>query len=99
MEQAPAGLRSLILTKELIINNRFYETLAKIDKEGRGPSRLDEEPLGGKIVVEMGDELAITVPNQGRTAVIQAEHALGCLAPARMGNVRVDVGPKAVLAR
>src|ERR1700692_4333739 len=52
------------------------------NREGLLASR--EQPLGFQIVVEMGDEFAVAVPDQGRLALVDAEHALGGLAPARM---------------
>ena len=48
--------------------------------------------------VEMGHELAIAVIEQGRHLPAGAELALGRLAPARVVDFRVDVGPEAVLA-
>src|SRR5208282_5921366 len=57
-----------------------------------------EQALVLEIVVEMGDEFAVAVPDLRRHAAV-AEHALGRLAPARMRHGGIDVGPEAVLAR
>src|SRR5207248_4711166 len=58
-----------------------------------------EEPLFFEPLVHIGDEFAIAVPHQGRAALIGAEDALRCLAPARMRYLGVHIGPEAVLAR
>src|SRR5690349_17583499 len=54
--------------------------------------------------IEAGDLIAIAVERQGRPALRQeaatlADAPLGCLAPARVVDLRIDVRIEAVLAR
>src|SRR5260370_21034609 len=60
--------------------------------------RSGEEALLSEALVQVGDELAVAVPDQRRDALVGAEHALGGLAPARMRHLGVHVGPEAVFA-
>src|SRR5262245_13452584 len=46
----------------------------------------------------MGDIVAIAIEQQRRPALAGADQLLGRLAPAWMRNLRIDVGPEAVLA-
>src|SRR5260370_5784776 len=59
---------------------------------------LKEKPLALQPIIEVGDELAVAVPFQGRPPLVGAEHPLGRLTPARLRHLRVDLGPEAVLA-
>src|SRR5215208_4179133 len=60
----------------------------------RGRSRPEAFPL--QIAVEAGDELAIAVEDLRRHPLPGAEHPLARLAPARMRDLRVHIGPEAV---
>src|SRR5580704_1800006 len=59
---------------------------------------LKEKPLALQPIIEVGHELAVAVPFQGRPPLVGAEHPLGRLTPAWVRHLRVDIGPKAVLA-
>src|SRR6266849_1159792 len=74
-------------------------THSHINARTRRSTRLREQPLILEVVVEMGDELAVAVPDQRRAPLVGTEHALGRLAPTRGWHVRVDVGPESILAR
>src|SRR5215471_16540767 len=63
-------------------------------RAGRGSG---EEALFFQPVVEVRDELAITIPFDGRYALIGPEHAFRRLAPARVRDIGIDVCPEAVL--
>src|SRR6516162_4739386 len=75
----------------------FIPEAAPRPSASRG-SPSDEEPLLLQPVIEVGHKVAVAVPFKGRHTLVSAEHPLGGLAPARMGNFRVDVRPEAVLA-
>src|SRR5215470_5229799 len=55
------------------------------------PQALFLEPL-----VEVGDIFAVAVEQQRRLALAGADELLGGLAPARMRDLRIDVGPEPV---
>src|SRR4051812_38198736 len=57
---------------------------------------LDEQALVLQVLVESGNMLAIAVEEQGRPALVGAEHPFARLAPARMRDLRVHVGPEPV---
>ena len=59
-------------------------------------AQLCVEPLVLQVLVETGDIFAVAVEQQGRHALVAAQHALRCLAPARMGHLRIHIGPEAV---
>src|SRR5246127_4147779 len=59
---------------------------------------LKEKPLTLQPIIEVGDELAVAVPFQGRHPLVGAEHPLGRLTPTRVRHLGVDIGPEAVLA-
>src|ERR1700719_1193626 len=58
------------------------------------PSR--PQALALEVLVEVGDVFAVTVEQQRRAPAAGADHLFGRLAPARMGDLRIDVGPEAV---
>src|SRR5262245_26502593 len=62
------------------------------------PSFSCEQPLAGEPVVEVLHELGIAVEEPCWNTGIGSQHALGRLAPSGVGYVRIDVGPKAILA-
>src|SRR5258708_39294186 len=71
--------------------SRLFARASKDD--GRGvAARLTSRPqaLALDALVEVGDELAVTVEQEGRPALAGADHLLGGLAPARVGNLRID---------
>src|SRR5450830_1132792 len=57
------------------------------------------QPLAVHAFVNVGDEFAIAVEQQRRLALAGAYHFLARLAPARMVDLRIDVGPEAVFGR
>src|SRR5215510_12877959 len=58
------------------------------------PQALFLEPL-----VEIGNIFAVAVEQERRLALAGADEFLGRLAPARMRDLRIDVGPEAVFGR
>src|SRR5579872_3657501 len=54
------------------------------------------QPLFFHSLIEVGDELAITVEDQRRAALAGPDQLFGRLAPARVRHGRIDVGPEAV---
>src|SRR6516162_4999349 len=62
------------------------------------PSFSCEQPLAGEPVVEVLHELGIAVEEPCWNTGIGSQHTLSRLAPSGVGHVRIDVGPKAILA-
>src|SRR5688500_19498233 len=55
--------------------------------------RSHEQLLALQVGVERRHELGIAVVEQGRARLVVAKQALRGLAPARMRDLRIDVGP------
>ena len=61
--------------------------------------RSRPQPLFLQALVQVGDVFAVAVEQQRRLALVGADDLLGRLAPARMRDLRIDVGPEAVFGR
>src|SRR5260370_42515975 len=78
---------------------QWIPAFAGMAQKGRPGAASGEEALFFEALVQVGDELAVAVKQQGRAALVGAEDAFGCLAPARMRHLGVNVGPEPVFAR
>src|SRR5712691_10899222 len=65
------------------------------------PGSVSSRPqaLTLQILIEVGDVFAVAVEQQRRAALTGPDHLLGGLAPARMGDLWIDVRPEAVFGR
>ncbi len=72
---------------------------ARQPRGARAGAGLHEEPFGLQAAVEIGNKLAVAIEKLRRDAVVLADDPFTRLAPARMRDLRVDVGPEAVFAR
>src|SRR6516162_10686270 len=103
MDAAPTAIESTILSRK---HAKPWSRTTRSGQQARAISCLffrhasnsDEKALLFEAVVQVGDEVAVTVPFESRAPLVGAEHPLGRLAPARMRHVGIDVRPEAVLA-